>query len=200
MLKEEIRAYFKRLRSELSDEEVELKSKRICENFIQKLLPKIYHENSDQIFSLYLGSNKEVVTGVIAQYFLDKKIPFSYPKIFSPNNSLEFVLYEANQEMIGSKFYPKIFEPKSGKIVRPNILLLPLVAFDKNMSRIGMGAGFFDRTINALESYFGSVIKVGLAFDLQKSDQEIPAEKHDRSLDFIVTETVTLSQKNHEAL
>ena len=76
-------------------------------------------------------------------------------------------------------------EPIKGKIVKPDILLIPLVAFDKKLNRLGYGAGFYDRIIKSLKKN-KKLITIGLAFDFQKV-YFIPISKYDQKLDFIVT-------------
>ena len=76
-------------------------------------------------------------------------------------------------------------EPSDGKIVLPDILIVPVVAFDKNLNRLGYGAGFYDRLIETLKKK-KHVITIGLAFDFQEV-YFIPVSKHDQKLDYIVT-------------
>ena len=76
-------------------------------------------------------------------------------------------------------------EPASGKKIVPNILLVPLVAFDKNCNRIGYGGGFYDRYIKKIKK-IKKIITIGLAYSFQRINQ-IPADKYDVKLDFIVT-------------
>ncbi len=184
--KSQIRQEFRKKRSQLSREEVVKKSKKINENFLKNLLPKL---NQNKIFSLYHAVENEVQTLDIAEYFSANKIKFSYPKIIEKNFPLEFILHEKNQKIISNKFFPSLVEPESGAKVFPDILIMPLVAFDKNMSRIGMGGGFFDRTIAFLKSQNYQIVTVGLAYDLQCLDDNFQNEKHDWSLDFIVSES-----------
>ncbi len=79
-------------------------------------------------------------------------------------------------------------EPISDIIKLPNILLVPLVAFDKNLNRIGYGGGFYDRYIKKLKKK-KKIVTIGLAYTFQKV-KKIPVTKHDIQLDFIVTNTV----------
>ncbi len=77
-------------------------------------------------------------------------------------------------------------EPVSSKIFFPDILLVPLVAYDSNLNRLGYGGGFYDRYIEKIEK-IKKIIKIGLAFSFQKIDS-IPIDKYDKKLDFIITE------------
>ena len=70
--------------------------------------------------------------------------------------------------------------------LRPDVLLMPLAAFDKAGNRIGYGKGHYDTAIAALEQD-GPVTCIGLAFQTQEVD-DVPAEPHDKPLDGILTE------------
>lgn len=71
--------------------------------------------------------------------------------------------------------------------VRPDVLLMPLSAFDNAGNRVGYGKGHYDTAIAALEKN-GRVICIGLAFDVQEVG-EVPAEPHDKPLNGILTES-----------
>ena len=79
-------------------------------------------------------------------------------------------------------------EPISDVIKLPNILLVPLVAFDNNCNRIGYGGGFYDRYIKKLKKK-KKIVTIGLAYSFQKV-KRIPVTKYDIQLDFIITNTV----------
>ncbi len=186
--KQALRKIFKERRASLTKEEALLRSQQINKNFIDNLLPKIYQINSKKVFSLYLASYKEVSTEVITQYFYQNNISFSYPKIVAQNHQLDFVLAQQNQAFVANKFFTKIIEPQDGIIVFPNIIILPLLAFDADLSRLGMGGGFFDRTIEFLKNRNSEIITIGLAYEFQRSERPLPIDNTDQKLDFIVTE------------
>ena len=77
-------------------------------------------------------------------------------------------------------------EPITNKIIYPDILLVPLVAYDKNYNRIGYGGGFYDRYINRIKK-IKKVLTIGIAFSYQEV-KKIPIEKNDIKLDVIITE------------
>ena len=80
-----------------------------------------------------------------------------------------------------------IREPKSeAPEVDPDILLVPLLAFDRAGHRIGYGAGYYDMTIAALRVQ-KPVITVGLAFAAQEVPR-VPTTPRDEPLDFVLTE------------
>ena len=73
----------------------------------------------------------------------------------------------------------------------PDILIVPLVAFDTQGYRLGRGGGFYDRTIAELKAR-GPVLTVGLCFSAQNI-LNIPREIHDQKLDWVVTEEGALN-------
>jgi 5-formyltetrahydrofolate cyclo-ligase len=75
-------------------------------------------------------------------------------------------------------------------IVTPDILLLPLMAFDGTGHRLGYGAGYYDRTVAALRRH-GDVVTVGIAYDEQQIDA-LPVDGHDQRMDAVMTDQRTL--------
>lgn len=84
-----------------------------------------------------------------------------------------------------------IQEPPEGRaVLLPSLLLVPLLAFDRSGHRLGYGAGYYDRTLDALRDS-GAVVAVGVAFAVQEIPA-VPVDGHDERLDWIVTERETL--------
>ena len=81
-----------------------------------------------------------------------------------------------------------ILEPKdSEKRFVPDLILVPLVAFDKNLNRIGYGKGFYDRSLLKVKKIKKNAISLGIAYSFQKC-KKIPVNKYDFKLDYIFTE------------
>ena len=76
--------------------------------------------------------------------------------------------------------------PEGGPWVEPEVLVVPLVAFDRRGGRLGYGGGFYDRTLAALRAR-GPAVAVGFAWGAQE-DEGLPLEETDAPLDLIVTE------------
>ena len=77
-------------------------------------------------------------------------------------------------------------EPKKNKFILPDVLLVPLVAFDKNKYRIGYGGGYYDRYIEKVQKK-KKLITIGFAFSFQEI-KKVPKNKYDKKLDYIITE------------
>ncbi|HEX7968557.1 MAG TPA: 5-formyltetrahydrofolate cyclo-ligase, partial [Stellaceae bacterium] len=74
--------------------------------------------------------------------------------------------------------------PKARQVVRPDILVVPLVGFDAANYRLGYGGGYFDRTLAALDP---RPVTVGAGFEASRIATIFP-QPHDIALDYIVTE------------
>ena len=70
--------------------------------------------------------------------------------------------------------------------VRPDVILLPLLGFDRQGNRLGRGAGHYDKALHALRQA-GPIVTYGLAYDMQMVDK-CPSEPHDQAIDGVVTE------------
>jgi 5-formyltetrahydrofolate cyclo-ligase len=80
--------------------------------------------------------------------------------------------------------------PQSAPVREPDLILVPLVGFDRGGARLGHGLGFYDRALGAIHTRGRRPPLVGLAFSVQEVPR-IPHEPHDIRLDWIVTETAT---------
>ena len=131
----------------------------------------------------YYPSNYEIDDLNILDFLEKKNFKVSLP-IIEKENQMNFYKWSNKDPLKINKF--GIPEPVSTKIIYPDILLIPLVAYDSNLNRLGYGGGFYDRYIEKIEK-IKKVIKIGLAFSFQKISS-IPINQYDKRLDFIVTE------------
>ncbi len=130
----------------------------------------------------YYPYNYEVNPIDILEKFEKQNYQISLPKI-KKNFKMDFFRWSINDPLSINKY--GIPEPTSNKIVNPSILLVPLVAFDRDLYRIGYGGGFYDRYIHRIKKN-KKIITIGLAYSFQKV-KKIPVNKYDLKLDHIVT-------------
>ena len=84
-------------------------------------------------------------------------------------------------------------EPKnSSKEIIPDLTMIPLVAFDSQLNRIGYGKGYYDRILQKISKIKKKTIFLGIAYSFQKC-RKIPVNKHDFRLDYIFTERGIIS-------
>ena len=90
-----------------------------------------------------------------------------------------------------------ILEPKKQNItLKPDVILVPLVAFDRNLNRIGYGKGYYDRALQQL-SVNKKILTIGIAFSFQECSF-IPKNRHDYNLDCILTNRNLIYNKTNE--
>ena len=91
--------------------------------------------------------------------------------------------------------------PKTQISILPQILVVPMLSFDKELYRLGYGGGYYDKSIKFLKKHFKKerkfFITIGLAYSIQE-EKKIPKEKHDMKLDYIITEKEVLSNFNQK--
>ena len=85
--------------------------------------------------------------------------------------------------------------PESAEVVRPDWLLVPLLAFDRDGYRLGYGGGFYDRTLAGMAAEGHKAVSVGFAYATQEAKPFLPREPFDRPLEYIVTECEVLSAR-----
>ena len=131
----------------------------------------------------YYPSNYEIDDLQILDVLDKKNFKISLP-IVKKNNQMNFYSWSKKDPLKVNKF--GIPEPVSSKILYPDILLVPLVGYDKNLNRLGYGGGFYDRYIEKIDK-IKKVTKIGLGFSYQKI-KSVPIDQYDKRLDFIITE------------
>ena len=135
-----------------------------------------------KIIGGYYPYNYEIDILKILQKFEKKKFIITLPKI-KKNSQMDFFQWSINDPLVINKF--GIPEPISKKVKYPDVLLVPLVAFDKDLNRIGYGGGFYDRYIAKIRKR-KKILTVGFAYSFQKV-KKIPTNNYDIKLDIIIT-------------
>ena len=88
-----------------------------------------------------------------------------------------------------------MLEPKnSSKNIIPDLIMVPLVAFDSHLNRIGYGKGYYDRSLQKIKNIKKKMISLGVAYSFQRC-KTIPTNKHDFKLDYIFTERGIISSR-----
>jgi len=147
---------------------------------ILKILNKI--KSIKKVVGGYYPYNHEIDVMEIFKKFEKLNYEISLPKI-KKKSEMDFYSWSTKDPLYINKY--GIPEPITDKVTYPNILLVPLVAFDKHFNRIGYGGGFYDRYIRKIKKN-KDIITIGLAYSFQKV-KEIQTNKYDIKLDFIVT-------------
>ncbi len=110
--------------------------------------------------------------------------PVGVPVIIGKGQPLKFREWSPGCTLVPGQFGALI--PADGAWIEPQILIVPLLAFDARGYRLGYGGGFYDRTLQTLRAKHAT-LAVGFAFSAQEILQ-VPVDEHDQRLDVIVTE------------
>ena len=137
----------------------------------------------NKVIGGYYPYNYEIDTLEILRSLEKKNYLISLPKI-NKNNKMDFYKWSF-KDPLSINIYG-IPEPISKKKINPEVLLVPLVAYDRELNRLGYGGGFYDRYISSTQDN-KKIIKIGLGFSYQKIDK-VPVNQYDKKLDYILTE------------
>ena len=149
------------------------------------ILLKKKNQFSKNILSLYYPSNHEVNILILFKLIKKMNIKTLLP-VTKSNNQMNFVEWKFLDPLKVNKF--GMLEPVlQSKIIVPNLMLVPLLAFDNNNNRLGYGKGFYDRFLNKFLKIKKNITTIGVAFSFQKYNK-LPVSNLDIKLDYILTE------------
>ena len=175
MLKSKLRKKILKIREKNNKKNIQIDF-----NQIMKILKK--EKINKKIIGGYYPVNFEVDDLTLLKEFEKKKFKISLP-VIKKKFQMDFYKWSFSDPLRINKY--GIPEPETKNIVYPDILLIPLVAFDNNLNRLGYGGGYYDRLI-AKFSKKKKIIKIGLALSVQKINK-VPINIYDQKLDYIVT-------------
>lgn len=130
-----------------------------------------------------MGSEMDVRPALVA---LDRTgVLVTLPEVVSKDRPLRFRAWRPDEPLIEGPhgtYHPLTDAP----LMRPDIVLVPLLAFDRRGFRLGWGGGYYDRTLERLRKT-GTCTAIGVAYSAQEVD-EVPTDPYDQRLDWIITE------------
>ena len=115
--------------------------------------------------------------------------PVAVPVIAGAGLPLDFSLWEPGCALREGPFGAMV--PEVDRFIEPQILIVPLVAFDRAGGRLGYGGGFYDRTLERLR-HRRPTLAIGFAYAAQEAEG-LPLEPTDQPLNMVVTETEVIS-------
>ena len=161
-----------------------LTAKKFDFNLIFKLITKHFYRKKITIAGYY-PSNYEVNILKFLEMASKRKFDITLPVIKSSSNMC-FKRWIFKEPLYINKF--GILEPKNTKKeIIPDLIMVPLVAFDNNLNRIGYGKGYYDRSLEKINKIKKNTVALGIAYSFQKC-KNIPVDNHDFKLDYIFTE------------
>jgi len=166
---------------------------------INSCLDRVFSiENTIKEVGLYYPIFNEISPLVFIEYFKVNKITTALPVVDCNSNSMVFKKWFKKEKL--QKSHIGSYEPlRTNKTIFPQVIVVPMLMFDRKLNRLGYGAGYYDKLISTLKRHFDkkqkNFITIGLAYSEQET-KSIPYESHDQKLDFIVTEKEILSKVN----
>jgi 5-formyltetrahydrofolate cyclo-ligase len=134
------------------------------------------------VVSFYWPMGDEADPRRLAARIAERGHVLALPVVMNKDAPLVFRLWRAGDPLIAHAF--GMHEPAgTAPLVTPDVLFVPLLAFDARGHRLGYGGGFYDRTLAALDAK----LAIGVAYAGQETDA-LPIHDHDHPLDMVVTE------------
>ena len=181
---------FLRKASLLKREKKYLSVRKLNFNLIFRLIKKNFKKKKI-IIAGYYPSSHEVNILKFLENASKNRFKILLP-VIKTSNHMSFRHWDFNEPLYVNKF--GILEPRnSNKEFIPDLIMVPLVAFDNNFNRIGYGKGYYDRSLRKINKIKKNIISLGIAYSFQKC-RAIPVNKYDHKLDYIFTEQGIISQ------
>ena len=132
----------------------------------------------DKKISIYwpIGSEINTLPSIAALIDFGAKISLASTE----NGIIKYRLWDPNDKIEINNLGISI---NTKEVKKPDVIICPLIGFDKNLNRLGRGGGYYDKSLNK----YKNTIKIGLAYSIQKIKM-VPVETHDISMDVIITE------------
>jgi 5-formyltetrahydrofolate cyclo-ligase len=177
--KAELRAAALAARDALGDKKREAAAKALAKRGLPIALP------AGAVVSGYSPIRNEIDPAPLMQKLASLGARLALPVVNARGKSLTFRAWSPSDRLVlGSLGIPEP-SPAAAELI-PDVMLVPLAAFDRSGHRIGYGAGYYDYTFVHLRKLH-AVVGVGLAFAAQEI-KSVPALAHDVALDFVLTE------------
>ncbi len=134
----------------------------------------------------YVAKGDEADPSVLLDILSGHGCALALPRVTGEAEPLSFAAWTRGEALVAGPF--GIMEPKAGApVVTPDIIIVPLLAYDATGQRLGYGGGYYDRTLALLRRRNPSILAIGLAFAAQEVTH-LMHEPNDQALDWIVTE------------
>jgi 5-formyltetrahydrofolate cyclo-ligase len=137
------------------------------------------------VIALYYPIKNELDTGPLRDALLEQGASLALPVIVKRKAPLIFRRYEDGEALMDGPYGAKT-PRENAPLVRPAIIVAPLLGFTRAGARLGYGGGYYDRTLADLRKT-GEATAVGYAYAAQEVDA-LPLSPLDQHLDWIVTE------------
>ncbi|MGB1539645.1 MAG: 5-formyltetrahydrofolate cyclo-ligase [Rickettsiales bacterium] len=179
--KAELRAIARERRDALPRTERKACSAAFAEHFLKEVPWR------NKVIAGYYPAHSELDALPLLTQLYRKGATCCLPAATSHVRILEFRRWQPDTPMITGGSFGMMEPSAEAETIKPDIVIVPLLAFDTARHRIGYGAGCYDHTLEELRHRNPKLLAIGAAFSTQRLD-EIPFDDHDQPLDKIITE------------
>ena len=181
---DQIRLWRKERRNALLQRRIDAprESKKAWAAAVERYVREILGRMKPLTIGFYLPFKHEIDARPLVRDLLEKGWSAALPVVIEKKSPLEFRAWRP-----GMLMKPGVYEipiPAERTIVKPDVLLVPLVGFDGANYRLGYGGGYYDRTLAAM---LPRPSTIGVGFELSRLETIFP-QAHDMPLDVVVTE------------
>ena len=149
----------------------------------------VAHNAQNQVVSIFHSFGTEISTFELFDKLVADGWTTALPIVVAKNTPLVFRRWAPGEPLVSGIWGIQI-PPETAREVQPDVLLVPLLAFDRSGYRLGYGGGFYDRTLEKLRAV-KKITAIGLAYSGQEVDAVL-RDEHDQQLDWIMTEQETI--------
>lgn len=183
--KQDLRRKMQAKRAEIAARNPEA-AKALCAHAL-----RLFANTQPSVIASYHARDSEMNPALLTQALCSRNHSIVLPVLNGRKEPLLFRRYTVGDALVPGHF--GLSEPgPDAEQLEPAILLVPLLAFDKNMGRLGYGGGYYDRTLSKLRQR-QKILAIGLAYAEQEVP-EIPMSLFDMRLDYVVTEKQVFQQ------
>lgn len=152
-------------------------------NFFWDLFPDLPKE---KVIAGYWPTGREFDSCLILEQAIERGHKCALPAVKKGSLIMQFLQWTPTTEMVNGAF--NIARPNDDSPeLKPDIVLVPLLAFDRRGVRLGQGGGYYDATLEALRENNPKTLAIGTAYAGQAVLFNLPRESHDEKLDIVIT-------------
>ncbi|WP_022682919.1 5-formyltetrahydrofolate cyclo-ligase [Sphingobium bisphenolivorans] len=132
--------------------------------------------------ALYMGLDDEAPAQRLAPQLQAMGLTLALPRVIDRLGSMDFLTWSPDDQLFPGLFGTSHPEPTGDPVV-PDVIIAPLVGFDRAMNRLGQGGGYYDRVF----ARYPDALRIGIAWSVQEHEA-VPADPWDLPLHIILTE------------
>lgn len=147
----------------------------------------IFKDVSGKVIATYWPKEHEFDVRYILEHALKRGAKCALPVVEKDCKILKFYEWSEQTSLVKGAFNVMQPDTQTAPELEPDIVIVPLLAFDLRGNRIGYGGGYYDATLADLRTRKPDIDAVGVCFAAQAVIFKLPTEDHDEKLDWVIT-------------